>query len=239
MPPYSCSAMVCAIVREEKAKASEQLTRWRSPLALWAGITVLLILAQACATPVSVTQVDPRAVHQELTRSVLSAGSPSGPTQVVLNRADLYGRFDEDPEGALRVLHGEVATGKRGPDQIFALAELSFLHAERTKGRPHHLAAALYAYTFLFPPPGTEPPSPFDPRFRVACDLYNRGLTAGFASKDGTEVEFQSGAFPLPFGMLEVAFDPAQLDWSGHTLEHFVPVADLEVRELRNRYRRP
>jgi hypothetical protein len=203
------------------------------------GLVGILLLASACATPVSVTRVNPRTVHEELTRSALSAEAPSGFSEIILNRADLAGLFDEDPDEALRILHNEVVSGQGGQNQLFALAELSFLRAQQKKRRDYFLAAAIYAYTFLFPPAGTVPPSPFDPRFRFACDLYNRGLTAGLASSDGSEVELKAGLLPLSFGVLDVAFDPVTLNWHNRRLGHFIPIAELKVEGLRNRYRRP
>jgi pimeloyl-ACP methyl ester carboxylesterase len=199
----------------------------------------LLLLASACATPISVTQLDPQTAQRELTRNVLSAGEPSRFSQIMLNRADLYGRFNEDPEAALWTLHTEVVSGRRGVNQVFALAELSFLHAERTKQQSYYLAAALYAYAFLFPPPETPAPEPYDPRFRDACDLYNRALTAALRSPDGSYGDFQATVLPLPFGELELAFDPAQLTWLDRRLTEFVSLADVDVKGLRNRYRRP
>jgi pimeloyl-ACP methyl ester carboxylesterase len=198
----------------------------------------LLLLASACATPISVTQLDPQTAQRELTRNVLSAGEPSRFSQIILNRSDLYGRFNEDPEAALWTLHTEVVSGQRGVNQVFALAELSFLHAERTKQQSYYLAAAVYAYAFLFPPAGTASPGPYDPRYRLACDLYNRALTSALRTADGLYVELHGGVLPLPFGEMEIAIDPAQLGWLDRTLTEFVPVTDLEVKGLRNRYRR-
>jgi pimeloyl-ACP methyl ester carboxylesterase len=192
----------------------------------------------SCATPISVTQADPISVHRDLTRNVLSAGEPSDFSQIILNRAGLFDQFGSDPEATLWTLHTDVVAGRRGMNQVFALAELSFLHAERTKQQPYYFAAAIYAYAFLFPPAGTPAPEPYDPRFRNACDLYNRALTAALQSKDGSRVEPAVGVFPLPFGEIEIAFDPAQLVWLDRTLVDFVPVANLEVKGLRDRYRR-
>ncbi|MEQ6410174.1 hypothetical protein ODX41_04000, partial [Salmonella enterica subsp. enterica serovar Enteritidis] len=53
----------------------------------------ILLLASACATPISVTQVDPTAVQRELTRNVLSAGVPREFSQIILNRAGLSDLF--------------------------------------------------------------------------------------------------------------------------------------------------
>jgi pimeloyl-ACP methyl ester carboxylesterase len=203
------------------------------------GLIALTLVVAACAAPISVTRVDPRDVHRELTRNVLSAGEPSTFSQIVINRADLHGKFDDDPEGTLWILHGELATDGRISDQLFALAELSFLHAERSRKQAYYLAAAVYAYAFLFPPLGEASVPPYDPRFREVCDLYNRAITAAFRSPDGAGVELRAGVWPLPFGELDVAFDPTQLTWVSWELAEFVPVAELEVKGLRSRYRRP
>jgi len=202
------------------------------------GLGVVVLLASACATPISVTQVDPTTVHRDLTRTVLSAGEPSDFSQIILNRAGLLDQFASDPEAVLWTLHTEVVAGRRGINQVFALAELSFLHAERTTQRQYYLAAAVYAYAFLFPPAGTPAPEPYDPRYRYACDLYNRALTAALQSKDGSRVEPAVGVLPLPFGEIDVAFDRAQLVWLDRVLVDFVPIANLEVKGLRDRYRR-
>jgi pimeloyl-ACP methyl ester carboxylesterase len=203
------------------------------------GVIGLTLLASACATPISVIQLDPQAAQRELTQNVLTAGVPSRFSQIILNRADLYARFADDPEAALWTLHTEMVSGRGGLNALFALAELSFLHAERTKQPAYYLAAAVYAYAFLFPPPGTQTPEPYDPRFRDACDLYNRALTAALRSPDGTYREFKSTVLPLPFGEMELSFDEAQFIWLDRRLTDFVSLADVEVKGLRDRYRQP
>jgi triacylglycerol esterase/lipase EstA (alpha/beta hydrolase family) len=203
------------------------------------GLIGCLLLASACATPISVTRLDSQTAQRELTRNVLSVGEPSRFSQIVLNRTDLRAQFDKDPEAALRTLHSEVASGRLDPQALFALAELSFLHAERTQQRPYYFAAALYAYAFLFPPPEEPAPELYDPRSRAACDLYNRALTKALLASDGQSGEFSGGIAPLPFGELELAFDAAQLTWLDRRLTDFVSVADVDVTGLRNRYRRP
>ena len=60
-------------------------------------------------------------------------------------------------------------------DTLFALAELSFHHAEQAGKNEHYLAAAIYAYAFLLPEDGTPQPDPLDPRRRLAADIYNLG----------------------------------------------------------------
>jgi pimeloyl-ACP methyl ester carboxylesterase len=167
---------------------------------------------------------------------VLATGKLSGPSRTVLRRLNLYQEYETAPERALAELHA-IAGG--GSDEIFALAEASFLHAEGEGKRSHYRAAALYAYAFLFPEREEDAPNPLDPRLRLAADLYNRGITSGFASEDGSEILLRSGVFGLPFGELELSFDPSNLRWEDRNLRRFVPVAELEVRGLRNRHRQP
>lgn len=202
-------------------------------------LVCLALIAGACSTPIGVKRVDPRTVHHQLTSYVLSTGELSAPTLNVLHQLNLFERFEDKPETALAALHDKVATDSTRGNELFALAELSFLHAERTGKRSSFLASAVYAYAYLFPGRAGDPPNPFDPRLRAACDLYNRGLTEGFASLDGAEVELRSGTYELPFGELVVQFDAKSLRWGDRELSHFIPVAELEVHGLRNRYRRP
>ena len=199
----------------------------------------LFLLGSACTTPVGVKRIDPRTVHRALTTSVLSADTLSNPTQNVLYRRDLFTRFANDPEATMVDLHTEVAADRGGRDDICALAELSFFYAENTGKRPYYLAAVVYAYAFLFPGEGHRSPDPFDPRLRLAADLYNRGITEGFKSQNGAVVEIQAGTFALPFGALDVDFDSADLRWGSRQLTDFVPVAELEVSGLITRYRWP
>ncbi len=118
--------------------------------ALLSLVGCVALLAAACATPVGAVRVEPDVVHRTLTGSVLSVGTPSIPTQNVLHEQNLAERFDEEPEAALADLHAAVVSGRRGVSALFALSELSFFHAERTHKRAYYLAAAVYAYAFLF-----------------------------------------------------------------------------------------
>jgi pimeloyl-ACP methyl ester carboxylesterase len=206
--------------------------------AVFAAGAVLLLVA--CAPPVGVSRVSPRAVTNELTRSILTSTTPSLFSQNVLHRWNLTERFRRDPEGTLERLH-QLVVEERGRDQtLFALAELSFAHAEATGRKPYYLQSAVAAWTFLFPGGASEPPDEFDPRLRVATDLYNRGLTQALSSPNGAVVELRSGLYALPFGQqVEVHLEPDALRWADRELVEFVPVAELRVRGLRARHRRP
>jgi hypothetical protein len=188
---------------------------------------------------VSAVRVDPQTVLHQLDRSAIATGDPSWPTRNVLRETGLLEKFDEQPDAALADLHRMMVAAGGDHDALFALAELSFLHARSTAKRETHLAAAVYAWAFLFPEAESGGPGRFDPRLRTAADLYNWAVAAGFASDDRTEVVPAAGTFDLPFGRLEVNFDRASLRAGDRELHTFVPTSELEVRGLGMRYRRP
>jgi pimeloyl-ACP methyl ester carboxylesterase len=198
-----------------------------------------LLLAAGCATPVGVERTDPQSVHRELTGNVLSTGELSDFTQNVLRLGGIAERADDDPAAALASIHEAVVAGVVGPNAMFAYAELAFKHASEGGGRPYYLASAVYAFAYLFPNGEGEAPSPFDPRYRWAVELYNLAITKAFETPGGAGVELRSGAYELPFGHLDVTFDPDELVWGDLRLTEFAPAAEFSVRGLRNRYRRP
>ena len=141
-----------------------------------------LLAAVGCWTaPVGVSQVSPRVVHEQLTGNVLTDGRLSEMSRNMLRRWNLLELSDEDPEAALAALHGKMLEGVGGRRELYALAELSFRRAEKTRRRDQYLAAVVYAWTFLFPHQADDMPTRFDPRARVMCDIYNLALARAFA----------------------------------------------------------
>jgi hypothetical protein len=202
-------------------------------------LAVLGLALAACASPVQAIRADPRVVHGDLARSAVATGEPSTPTRNVLFERGLFGPFAQRPETALADLHRDMVASGGDPDLLFALAELSFLHGELAKRRDYQLAAVVYAYAFLFPEGTGTAPGRFDPRVRIAADLYNWALATGFASEDGSEVVPRGGTFALPFGQIEVVFDPVALRAGDRELYRFIPLEELRVKGLEMRYRWP
>ncbi len=200
---------------------------------------ILLMALPACASPVRAVRVDRTVAHADLTRSAVTSGEASWPSRDALFERGLLEAFGDDPELALAELHRAMVAAGGDPDLLFALAELSFLHGQEAEQPEYLMAATVYAYAFLFPEDGGLRPGPFDPRLRIAADLYNWSLTAALASEDGSEVVPRSDTFALPFGTLAVAFDPAELRAGSRELYRFIPVAELEVHGLAMRYRWP
>jgi hypothetical protein len=187
---------------------------------------------------VGVSTASSRSIHRYLTQSALSADEPSTFSQIELRRYDLLDGFRDDPDPALARLRELALEQGLPPDALFALAELSFLRAEQTRDPGRYGAAALYAYAFLFPEEKRAPLDPLDPRSRIAADLYNRALANAFERAPDGSVRPRPDGLALPFGH----FTPRPgepPDVGGYAIGSFHPVAEIEVRGLRNRYRRP
>ena len=214
---------------------------WRRRLQIirFAALGVLLCWVSACSTPIGVVRGTTQEIHYGLTANVISAGELSSWSSQVLQRNNLLERFRAEPEATLNELRKilpQTPSEERLLDRLFALAELSFLHAENTGRSDHYLAATVYAYAFLFPEQGNQPDS-LDPRVRVAADLYNLGVTKGLASPDRQEVTFKAGPLALPFGELTLTTQPEDFLWGGYRFKRFIAVGEFEVRGLANRYR--
>jgi hypothetical protein len=146
-----------------KTKTMSHCTLGRAILVNYVGAVALIV--SACATPIGVTRVDPRTAEYELTANALNTDRPSSFSSRQLLNLGLYYLFDDKPQEALAKLHKSLApTGDE--DRVFALAELSFLYAERSGDRSYYLAATAYAFAFILPGKNGTPPRAIDPRGR-------------------------------------------------------------------------
>ncbi len=62
-------------------------------------------------------------------------------------------------------------------------------------------------------------------------------MTLAFVDPDSDTVRLRDETVELPVGPLEIVLDESSLVWGDRKLIGFVPVSELEVRGLRNRYR--
>jgi hypothetical protein len=193
------------------------------------------LAAAACSAPIEARHVGARRARRVVASNALTSGEISRRTGNLLYAQDLIERHADDPAAALATLHAAFVAGRLLPENLASLAELAYHHAEDGGGSPYYLAAALYAWAYLFPDDADDPPDVFDPRGRLASELYNRGLTEGL--KVGETVDLRAGSYPLPFGTLDLTVDPAALSWSGHQLTNFFPLAELEVKGFPTYYR--
>ncbi len=118
-----------------------------------------------------------------LQRSVMNIDRPSDRTQETLRRFDLDKEYRHDVNSALQHLE-KFAQRRAEPELVYALAELSWIEGKRLdrwrkpQAIDRFLDAAAYAHDYLF---GAEPEladgrGRSDPRFRLACELYNASV---------------------------------------------------------------
>ncbi len=228
---------------QQSAPASRAPQRW-----LVAALAVALFAA-GCAHPIGAKRVSGREVHRQLTVSALTGSSYSDATRQVLHRFDLQAAYDRKPDETLLALHERAAADARR-DLLYALAELSFLRGERlahqvradarARAPDHHLAAAIYAWLYLLGDHPEPPPGPYDRRFRVACDLYNRAVALAFAEGPRTNSTVRlAGATRHPGpGPIRVEFLPAAFKWGPDEIKAFLPADEFALRGLTVRDRR-
>jgi hypothetical protein len=200
-------------------------------------VVVAAFAAVACGPPIVAKRVAPERAHRVQLQTELTSGELSQHTLNFVFEHDLAERFDKDPAQVLRELHASFIAGHELHEDLAALAELCFHYARHGGGRPYYLAAAAYAWEYLFPTDASQRPDRFSPRLRLACDLYNRGLAE--AMKEGKDVVLKGGTMALPYGSVQVDFDPTTLRWSTHELEGFVPLSEMEIEGLPTIHRWP
>lgn len=196
------------------------------------------LLLTGCATPITVDHVDLQTSYSISIASALSGDSPSDAASTVLRRQNLLDKFDDDPVAVLAELHKTLHIDDE--EQLFALTELSFLHAKRSNDRNYFLASAVYAWALLFPEDGKGVQlHPSDPRLRQTYDFYNQALAKGLTTHNDAqedEISVKAGTYQLPFGSLNIALDESGLYWGGYRLDKFISTNALELDGLRNRY---
>lgn len=206
---------------------------------LRARAAALLLLAglSSCATPVGVRSIRPAEAERLLTSNVLSARQPSAWSAQLLARLGWTERFAVDPVGVLGDLHRGLG-GVDESQRLFTLAELSFAHADRTGNRAWFLASAAYAWGYLFPEDEALVPDRFDPRLRLTMALYDRALARALGSGRWDDPEPGVREVPVPFGTVSIAAPAERPHFGNYRLKSFVSVAEMDVRGLRNHYRR-
>jgi pimeloyl-ACP methyl ester carboxylesterase len=143
-------------------------------------LSALTLVTLGCSYGIGVRPAAGPRLFDAWRDSAAEADELSPRTQQTLRRWDLDQLYAHHPAEAYARLQ-QLAAADPQPDTLFALAEISFVLGYQTEER-HNLQAGLYyylcagyAYHFLFDDPD-EAVHTFDPRFRLACDLYNNAL---------------------------------------------------------------
>lgn len=222
----------------------------------WLVVAVLLLAPAGCGTGIGVRRAGALPLWTDLKASFFEAGELSPRTQQTLRGLDLENQYRRYPEDVCATIH-RLALEAPNPDYLFALAEMNYhlgTHAEKRRrgdAVSYYYLSAGYAYHYLLlgsddvvktggPPSGFDAFTTFDPRFRLACDLYNAGLAKCIraAQRVGRLDASQRLTLPTPDGegfTLEVAHHG--FAWRPEEFGELLLCADYEAFGLRNHYR--
>jgi pimeloyl-ACP methyl ester carboxylesterase len=202
---------------------------------------VLAVLSLGCRTPVGIRRVSLSEVDRVLGENAVTGEGPSAFSHQIIARLGLSTLYQDDPRAALERLRA----GLGRPDtheRLLALAELWFATARKSEDQGEYLAAAVCAYAYMFPAtPPSKPPDPYDARNQLVLEIYDSGITKGLAlprSSLGTELDPTSRQIQMPFGTFVLNVPEQELHYGRYRIAHPVALGDLEIRGLRNRYRR-
>jgi pimeloyl-ACP methyl ester carboxylesterase len=161
-------------------------------------LVAIVVACPACAT-IRVKRVAATDLLDAWKRSAVGCCDLSPRSRQTLRQLDLEPLYDKDPAAAATRLR-EMALQTPQPDYLFTLAEMSYLRGRNceklnpTESICHYYLSAGYAYHYLFATcdhsdlkagdiaARLTPADPFDPRFRLACEMYNAGLSKCIAA---------------------------------------------------------
>jgi pimeloyl-ACP methyl ester carboxylesterase len=208
------------------------------------GLCALAVTALGCSYGITVRQASGPDLLLAWRASVNESGDLSPRTRQTLHRWDLDAAYQHSPSDALTRLQVLVVQHPQ-PDLLFALAEVSFLLAKQAE-KKHSMQAcgyyylcAGYAYHFLFDEAG-QVSNAFDPRFRLACDLYNTSLAKCIraAQRIGRLDPRQELRLPTPDGRgFTLSVVHHGFPWQPAEFGPLSFSADYEVVGLANNYR--
>ena len=191
-------------MEKEKMRNEERFILFLSAL--------LILLVSGCAS-IGTKDVGFRKAYEQINANALMDAQYSATSKNVLQRYNMGVYFEEHPLKCLNELHKKALTDNRR-DLLFALAELNYFTAKYTlrdlddsplpENRQYYLAAAIYAYFYLFNETRNKPANPFNRRYRLACDIYNIALAEALTNAKGNLV-FEADVRQLPFGSIDLS----------------------------------
>ncbi|MDB5353358.1 MAG: hypothetical protein JWN86_4605 [Planctomycetota bacterium] len=183
-------------------------------------------------------------------QSIAGLDRPSERTLESLKRYDLVTRYRRDPEGTLASLE---RIAQQGPEAelVYALAELSWIEgrraeghrfgAKRGQGALHHFVDTVaYSYDYLFDPELAAGRRTIDPRYRLACDLYNGALDRLLRAAKAQDKLQPGGSIILKIGGTDHVFKLAlesDSPWQPDDVHELLLASDFEVTGLDSRSR--
>jgi pimeloyl-ACP methyl ester carboxylesterase len=180
---------------------------------------------------------------QQLALDSRSGPRPTPRTLQTLRRKNLAELAEDSPQVVLASLQ-EIALEEPTADNVYAIAEVAYVQAQSEKRSSHQRAMHLYgtavanAYFYLFDTSLRRGRSPYDPRFRRACDLYNNSLeqTMRFMQSHGKLQPGSTRTMETEGQVFDITI-AARGTWHERNFQELKFVSDFKVKELTNHYR--
>lgn len=155
-------------------------------------------------------------------------------TLFALSELSLAGAERQRRERVQEIARADPSARKGVTDLLSAHSTPVFPAAQ-----PYYLSCAVYAYLYLFSPAYGPPPSAFERQFRLACDLYSRGLLEALRTEAPHKTALESATRALIVGQIQLRITRPDPYLAGLTFDQFMPADDYTVRGLTGRDRTP
>jgi pimeloyl-ACP methyl ester carboxylesterase len=216
-------------------------SRWRGTLI--SAACAFLLAALGCSYGITVRRAAGNSLFNAWHASVAESDDLSERTRQTVHRWDLDDLYASNPVDAYARLQ-DAAVADPQPDLLFALAEMSHLFGrrrekERGEACAYYYLCAGYAYHYLFDHCHKEMEE-YDPRFRIACDLYNTGLAKCIrVAQSAHRLDpRQQLSLPTPDGKgFTLSVVHHQFPWKPEEFGPLLFCSDYEVVGLANHYR--
>ena len=206
-------------------------------------LTVCLSVGCASANWTRLRSVPHSPLNQTLGLLSRSGPKPTSDTLRFLRRHALEEHLDGDPEGLLDEVQ-QITERNPIAENVYIVAEVAYIAAKKMEARGNHsLALDMYgtsvsnAYMYLLDPSFHHQRNAYDPRFRLACDLYNSALENGLRA-----IQRQGLLKPGQRHQVKAARQEFDIEiqlrgpWYNEDIRELRFVSDYEVEGLVNRY---
>jgi len=237
-------------MESEKPKDRElippALVRRTSTHGLFFGLLLLAVLGCQSSGWLRARRTPSSPLAQSLKLESFSGPEPTSRTMQWLRRNDLVTQADELPKQEFIDEVTRIVEGRKSSENIYVLAELSFLAGKQAEHRKDYRTAfdmygisVANAYLYLVDEQFDILRNPYDPRFRQACDLYNGALESAMrlAKRDGpltpgTRRSIETDTQSFDFSIV------TRGNWKPGQLERIEFASDYYAKGLTNQIRR-
>lgn len=219
-------------------------TRWRfDPIrCLLVGLAAAMSLV-ACKGPINVKPASPGKARQQPVDRLRDPADLSSDAQQLLRLYGLEDRLPENPTAVVAILSGlrgseleDVALAAAA--EISLLAGLGARDSDVSRAAGWFLLSAARAYEFLFRGDLTPIQRAMDPRFQRMREIYNSAVGRYVDAVKLENGGLRSHERSTPLGAFQVELEVGSDTVDPRVCDDLLVATDLEIRGLRNRYRR-